>query len=109
MLLAPVPLITGLALRQWRRWTAGRTRALFARRWGLFLMSYLGIAISLWPMIVPRHYTIWQAASRSTQVFLLIGTLFLLPVILMYTAWSYWVFRGKGTRRYRLPLAAACS
>ena len=54
------------------------------------------IAISLWPMIVPYHYTLWQAASsESTQAFLLIGTLFLLPVILMYTAWSYWVFRGK--------------
>jgi cytochrome d ubiquinol oxidase subunit II len=63
---------------------------------GLFLMSYLGIAISLWPMIVPGHYTLWQAASApGTQAFLLIGTLLLLPVILMYTGWSYWVFRGK--------------
>jgi cytochrome d ubiquinol oxidase subunit II len=41
-------------------------------------------------MIVPYHYSLWQAASsESTQTFLLIGTLFLLPVILMYTAWSY--------------------
>jgi len=63
---------------------------------GLFAMSFVGIAISLWPMIVPYKYTLWQAASSpSTQAFLLIGTLFLLPVILMYTAWSYWVFRGK--------------
>jgi cytochrome d ubiquinol oxidase subunit II len=63
---------------------------------GLFLMSYLGVAISLWPMIVPGHYTIWQAASaEGTQLFLLIGTLVLLPIILMYTGWSYWVFRGK--------------
>jgi len=63
---------------------------------GLFLMSFIGIAISLWPMIVPYHYTLWQAASsESTQAFLLIGTLFLLPITLMYTAWSYWVFRGK--------------
>ncbi len=55
-----------------------------------------GIAISLWPYIVPRHYTLWDAASSpSTQSFLLIGVLVLLPVILMYTAWSYWVFRGK--------------
>ena len=62
----------------------------------LFLMSFVGITISLWPMIVPHHYTLWEAASApSTQAFLLIGTLFLLPVILMYTAWSYWVFRGK--------------
>lgn len=63
---------------------------------GLFLMCFIGIAISLWPMIVPYHYTLWQAASsESTQAFLLIGTLFLLPITLMYTAWSYWVFRGK--------------
>jgi cytochrome d ubiquinol oxidase subunit II len=47
-------------------------------------------------MVVPFHYTLWEAASsESTQAFLLIGTLLLLPVILMYTAWSYWVFRGK--------------
>ncbi len=59
-------------------------------------MSYLGIGISLWPMIVPYRFTLWQAASSAdTQAFLLIGTLFLLPIILMYTGWSYWVFRGK--------------
>ena len=63
---------------------------------GLFALSYIGIAISLWPMIVPHHFTLWQAASSpDTQAFLLVGTLFLLPVILMYTGWSYWVFRGK--------------
>jgi cytochrome d ubiquinol oxidase subunit II len=62
----------------------------------LFLLSYLGIAISLWPMIVPHAFTLWQAASAPrTQAFLLLGTLFLLPVILLYFAWSYWVFRGK--------------
>ena len=62
----------------------------------MLVLSYLGITISLWPMIVPYKYTLWEAASsESTQAFLLVGTLFLLPVILMYTAWSYWVFRGK--------------
>jgi cytochrome d ubiquinol oxidase subunit II len=68
----------------------------FAGAVALFAMSYLGIAISLWPMIVPYRLTLWQAASDpSTQAFLLVGTLFLLPVILVYTSWSYWVFRGK--------------
>ena len=63
---------------------------------GLFVLSYIGIAISLYPMIVPHHFTLWQAASSGhTQAFLLVGTLVLLPVILMYTGWSYWVFRGK--------------
>ena len=98
LLLAPVPIVTVvLAAAAWRAlggW--GSDAASFLTAMGLFLMSYLGIAISLWPMIVPQHFTLWQAASApGTQAFLLIGTMGLLPVILMYTAWSYWVFRGK--------------
>ena len=66
------------------------------RRGPAFVMSYLGLAISLLPFIVPYKFTLWDAASsQSTQAFLLVGTLFLLPVILLYTGWSYWVFRGK--------------
>jgi cytochrome bd ubiquinol oxidase subunit II len=96
-LLSPVPLITALiAIGEWYALTHGHELTPFLGAIGLFLMSFIGIAISLWPMIVPFHYTLWQAAStESTQAFLLIGTLFLLPIILMYTAWSYWVFRGK--------------
>jgi cytochrome d ubiquinol oxidase subunit II len=92
-----VPLVTALAA--WWEWRALNARTDLQPFFGavvLFLLSYLGIAISLWPMIVPHTYTLWQAASSpSTQAFLLIGTLFLLPVILVYTGWSYWVFRGK--------------
>jgi cytochrome bd ubiquinol oxidase subunit II len=62
----------------------------------LFVLSFIGIAISLYPMIVPYHFTLSEAASSERiQAFLLVGTLALLPVILMYTGWSYWVFRGK--------------
>jgi cytochrome d ubiquinol oxidase subunit II len=95
--LAPVPLITGLfAWYVWHGLRRGSEYAPFFGALGLFIMSYLGIAISVWPMIVPGHFTLDQAAaSESTQAFLLIGTLFLLPTILVYTAWSYWVFRGK--------------
>jgi cytochrome d ubiquinol oxidase subunit II len=95
--LAPVPLITaGLIAYEWWSLDHGPDHAPFLAALGLFAMSYLGIAISLWPMIVPGHYTLVQAAaSESTQAFLLVGTLVLLPVILAYTAWSYWVFRGK--------------
>jgi cytochrome d ubiquinol oxidase subunit II len=96
-LLAPVPLITAALI--WYEWRSLNNRseyAPFLAALGLFVMSYLGIAISLWPMIVPRHFTLEQAAaSQSTQAFLLVGTLVLLPVILLYTGWSYWVFRGK--------------
>ncbi len=96
-LLAPVPIITAaIAVLEWYVLTHRYELVPFLGAIGLFMMSFLGIAISLWPMIVPYHYTLREAASpESTQAFLLVGTLFLLPVILMYTAWSYWVFRGK--------------
>jgi cytochrome d ubiquinol oxidase subunit II len=96
--LSPVPILTGIvAYWEWRSLSSGKAEgAPFLASVLLFLLSYLGIAISLWPMIVPYKLTLWQAAaSPSTQGFLLIGTLVLLPVILLYTAWSYWVFRGK--------------
>ena len=95
--LAPVPIVTALvALAEWRALSGRSEAAPFVWAVVLFVMSYLGIAISLFPMIVPYKYTIWDAASsEATQAFLLIGVLILLPVILLYTAWSYWVFRGK--------------
>ena len=95
--LSPVPIITAaLVIYAWRALSDKSEYAPFVASLGLFVMSYLGIAISLWPMIVPGHFTLDQAAaSPSTQAFLLIGTLALLPIILLYTGWSYWVFRGK--------------
>jgi cytochrome bd ubiquinol oxidase subunit II len=103
-LLSPVPIVTALiAFGEWEALRRRHELTPFLGAVALFLMSFIGIAISLWPMIVPYHYTLWEtASSSSTQAFLLIGTLFLLPVILMYTAWSYWVFRGKvsGTAGY---------
>ena len=97
LLLSPVPVVTAaLAALAWYAFGSRFEPLPFLSAIGLFLMSFIGITISLWPMIVPHHYTLWEASSSpSTQAFLLIGTLFLLPVILMYTAWSYWVFRGK--------------
>jgi cytochrome bd ubiquinol oxidase subunit II len=97
LFLSPVPIVT--ALLAWWEWRSLNNRSEatpFIVAIGLFIMSYIGIAISLWPMIVPHAFTLWEAASPpSTQAFLLVGTLFLLPIILMYTGWSYWVFRGK--------------
>jgi cytochrome d ubiquinol oxidase subunit II len=97
-LLWPIPAVA--ALIAWATWRslrrAGSEWGPFAGAGGLFAMSYAGIGISLWPLVVPYRLTLWQAASDpSTQAFLLVGTLFLLPVILVYTGWSYWVFRGK--------------
>ena len=62
----------------------------------LFALSYAGLGISMYPYIVPQSITIWQAAApRDSQLFLLVGVSFLIPLILIYTGWSYWVFRGK--------------
>lgn len=95
--LSIIPIITlVIALFEWRALNNQSEVAPFIGAIGLFLVSYAGIAISLFPMIVPYHFTLWQAASSpDTQVFLIVGTLFLLPIILMYSTWSYWVFRGK--------------
>src|SRR6185369_2503344 len=63
---------------------------------GLFLLSYTGLGISLLPYIVPRVMTIWEAAAQpESQLFVLTGVLFFLPLILAYTIHAYWVFRGK--------------
>jgi len=62
----------------------------------LFALSYAGLGISMWPYIVPQSITIWQAASPpNSQLFMLVGVAVLIPLILGYTSWAYWVFRGK--------------
>lgn len=62
----------------------------------LFWLGYSGLAISIWPNIVPPSIDIWQAASPAkTQGFMIWGFIVLIPIILAYTAYSYWVFRGK--------------
>ncbi len=59
-------------------------------------MAFIGLGISIYPYVVPRAVTIWDAAvPYSSQLFLLVGAVFILPLILAYTAWAYWVFRGK--------------
>ena len=94
---SPVPVMTALlALWLWRALARGNDAIPFFTAMGLFALSYLGLAISLFPYIVPHTLTLWDAATAPEgQAFLLIGTLFLIPVIFMYVGWSYWVFRGK--------------
>ena len=65
---------------------------------GLFFLSFSGLVISLWPMIAPPSVTLWQAAAApASHEFLMIGTAFVLPFLLIYVVWSYWVFRGKAS------------
>ena len=62
----------------------------------LFLLGMAGLGVSMWPYVVPDALTIWDtAAPESSQVFMLIGVAITLPLILGYTGWAYWVFRGK--------------
>jgi cytochrome bd ubiquinol oxidase subunit II len=62
----------------------------------LFLLGFGGLAVSLWPYVVPRHATVWSAASDATTLrFVGVGVLVILPIILAYLGHAYWVFRGK--------------
>jgi cytochrome d ubiquinol oxidase subunit II len=62
----------------------------------LFFLGYTGLVISNFPYLVPPSLTVWDtAAAPSSQIFMLLGTLFMLPIILGYTGFVYWIFRGK--------------
>jgi cytochrome d ubiquinol oxidase subunit II len=95
--LAPVPvLVMAIALGFFRSLAAEREVMPFVMASLLFLVSYCGIAISVYPFVVPRSVTVWEAAAPPESLaFLLAGTAVLLPIILAYTSYSYWVFRGK--------------
>jgi cytochrome d ubiquinol oxidase subunit II len=82
-------------------WSLGarRERLPFPLALALFVLSYLGLGISLYPNIVPQGVTYHQAAAPdSSLAFLLAGAGPLLVIILAYTAFAYWVFRGKVDR-----------
>ena len=95
--LAPVPLLTLLlAYAVWIWLDKGHEHLPFFGVIGLFLLGYIGIGISIFPYLVPPSLTVWEtAATPASQVFMLIGTIFMLPIILGYIAFVYWLFRGK--------------
>mgnify|MGYP006183104059 CR=1 FL=1 len=75
---------------------AGHDARPFIAALGLFVLGYAGIGISFYPYIVPSSLTIWEAAAPDESLaFLLYGAVILVPMILGYTAYAYWVFRGK--------------
>ncbi|SHJ54295.1 cytochrome bd-I ubiquinol oxidase subunit 2 apoprotein [Palleronia salina] len=95
---SPIPiLVVGLTL-----WLA---KELFDERndWapffitlGLFGLCFLGLGVCMWPYVIPTSVTLWDAASPySSQLFMFVGAIVLVPLILVYTAYAYWVFRGK--------------
>jgi cytochrome d ubiquinol oxidase subunit II len=97
VLTAPVPIaVAGVTLLLLRSLANKQDYRPFFLTLTLFGLSYAGLGISMWPYIVPRSVTIWQAASpENSQIFMLFGVAILIPMILGYTAWAYYVFRGK--------------
>jgi cytochrome d ubiquinol oxidase subunit II len=90
--LAAFVLLDGLRKRQERR--------PFCAALALFVLCFIGLLISFYPYLVPTSVTLWEAAAPDSSLsFLLAGAAVLLPVILAYTGYSYWVFRGKVNRR----------
>ncbi|WP_034160210.1 cytochrome d ubiquinol oxidase subunit II [Sphingomonas sp. ERG5] len=103
MLTAPVPvLIVALSLAFWRALARGAQSTPFLLVLAVFALCFAGLGISMYPFIVPDQVTIWEAAApESSQIFMLIGAGIMIPIILGYTGWAYWVFRGKvGTDGY---------
>jgi cytochrome bd ubiquinol oxidase subunit II len=97
ILTAPVPIaVAGVSVLLLRSLANKKDYQPFLLSLVLFALSYAGLGISMYPYIVPQSITIWQAASPpSSQLFMLVGVAVLIPLILGYTSWAYWVFRGK--------------
>ena len=96
-LLLPVPAITVLLfVFIWRDLHRGNEIRPFLFSMGIFLTSYFGLGISLWPWLVPFEITFRQAAAvAESQSLLLVGTAVMLPMVLGYVAFCYYLFRGK--------------
>ena len=94
---AQVPLLTAIvAFLLFRSLVKRHEVAPFFLALALFLLGTAGLGISIWPYVVPGAVTIWEAAApERSQVFMLIGVLITMPLIIGYTGWAYWVFRGK--------------
>ena len=103
LLTAQVPLLVAIctAVFFWSL-KKGAEKLPFLMALALFLLGFIGLGISMYPYLVPRSITLWDAAApRESQLFLLIGSVVIIPTILAYTVWAYWVFRGKvGTEGY---------
>jgi cytochrome bd ubiquinol oxidase subunit II len=97
--LLPLPMATaGLFILIWADLHKGKEYRPFFLSIGVFLTGYLGLGISLFPYLVPFAVTFREAAAAPTsQSFLLVGTVIILPVVLIYTGFCYYLFRGKAS------------
>ena len=99
LLLSPMPLLSAVMLvLLWIDLRRQREYRPFLLSLGLFLMNYLGLGISMWPWLVPFEITFRQAAAApESQSLLLVGTVIMLPIILGYVGYCYYIFRGKSS------------
>jgi cytochrome d ubiquinol oxidase subunit II len=97
LLTAQVPLLVAVvAVVFFWSLRRGAERLPFLMALALFFLGFVGLGVSMYPYIVPRALTVWDAAApAASQSFMLIGAVVIIPVILAYTGWAYWVFRGK--------------
>ena len=94
---APVPIVTAIiAISMLRAITRDRNSKPFWLAIALFFLGMSGLGVTIWPYVVPPGVTIWDAAApERSQIFMLIGVAITMPLIIGYTVWAYWVFRGK--------------
>ncbi|MFN3370657.1 MAG: cytochrome d ubiquinol oxidase subunit II [Sphingomonadaceae bacterium] len=105
ILLAPIPLMSGLLLLGLWIFLKRAPREQDRLSWfplaaaaALFMLAFFGLAYSFFPYVVPEKLTVWEAAASPESLsIILVGTLFVLPVILLYSVLAHWVFRGKAT------------
>ena len=97
LFVSQVPLLTGICFFALYRSIKQRRRYWpFLIALALFALGMAGLGVSMWPFVVPDSVTIWDAAApERSQVFMLVGVALIMPLILAYTGWAYWVFRGK--------------
>ncbi|MBD60235.1 MAG: cytochrome d ubiquinol oxidase subunit II [Citromicrobium sp.] len=95
--IAPIPLGTLIVAGfLWHALSKDRHSKPFWLSLAVFFCGMAGLGVTIWPYVAPPSLTIWDAAApERSQIFMLIGVALTMPLIIGYTAWAYWVFRGK--------------
>ncbi len=100
--LSPLPLLALTAIYfTWKNLSLKNEVKPFFYSIAIFLCAYVGIGISVYPYLIPHQVTIWEAAAPDTTLkFILVGVVIMLPILLGYTAYAYYLFRGKSNENY---------
>ncbi|MDP3560516.1 MAG: cytochrome d ubiquinol oxidase subunit II [Legionellaceae bacterium] len=100
--LSPLPLLALIAVfLTWKNLSKQNEVKPFMYSILIFLCSYVGIGVSVYPYLIPHQVTLWEAAAPNTTLkFILIGVVIMLPILLGYTAYAYYLFRGKTNDHY---------